>query len=507
MNDATLIATLSAPPNGELASLPPAVRWLEVRADLVGDLDADGLRDRFPGELVYSLRSRAEGGAFDGTPEERRRRLLAASRRWDVVELEAERDLEPELLAAVPPARRLVSWHGPAAGVDELRRRWERMATVEARLYRLAPAAASPEEALAPLLLLSGLGRRDVLAFATGAAGAWTRVLAPRLGAPVVCGRLVADGGGEPSVAQLVSDYGLPVLPPVRDLFGIVGRSTVKSLSPRLHNAAYRALGIEALYLPFPAEGFGSFWPGVVAGLDRLGWPLRGLTVTSPYKEEALALAGEASPLARQAGAANTLLRHNGSWRADTADAEGVVRALENRRIPVAGLRAAVVGCGGAGRAAAAGLQRAGAEVTLVNRGAERGRYAARLLGLPFVPLAEWSPAGFALVVHATPLATETPFETGELRQGTVVVELVYGARPTPLMAAVRARGGVAIDGREVLLVEARRQFQMMTGRSMPAGPARALIGTAEGGTAEDGERARIPAVNIPAAKDVRFPA
>jgi len=477
MPDATLIATLSAPPNGELSSLSSAVRWLEVRADLVGDLDPEGLRDRFPGELVYSLRSRAEGGAFEGEAEERRRRLLAAAGRWDVVELEAERDLEPELLAAVPPSRRLVSWHGEAVGLEGLRQRWERMAGVPARLYRLAPAASGPEEALVPLRLLSGLGRRDVLAFATGPAGAWTRLLAPRLGAPVVCGRLEDDGMGEPTVAQLVSDYGLPALPPLRELFGIVGRSAGRSLSPRLHNAAYRALGVEALYLPFLAEGFSSFWREV-AGLDQLGWPLRGLTVTSPHKEEALALAGEASPLARQAGAANTLLRHNGSWRADTADAEGVVAALGHRGIPLAGKKAAVVGCGGAGRAAAAGLQGAGADVTLVNRGAERGSYAARLLGLPFVPLADWSPAGFPLIVHATPLATDPPFEIGELRQGTVVVELVYGAAPTPLVQAVRAGGGVAIDGREVLLVEARRQFHMMTGRSMPAGPARALIGS-----------------------------
>ena len=478
MTDATLIATLTAPPNGELSSLPAGVRVLEVRADLLGDVDPDGLRQRFGGELVYSLRSKAEGGAFEGPPEERRRRLVAAARRWDLVELEAERDLDPEVLAAVPPGRRLVSWHGPAVGLAGLRERWERASSVEARLYRLAPAASRPEEALVPLRFLRGLGaRRDVLAFATGPAGTWTRVLAPRLGAPVACGGLTSNGTGEPTVAQLASDYGLPGLPPVRELFGIVGRSAGKSLSPRLHNAAYRALGVEALYLPFPVEGFAGFWREVVAGLEGLGWPLRGLTVTSPHKEAALALAEDASALARESGGANTLLRENGGWRADTADAEGVVAALGNRGVPLAGRRVAVVGCGGAGRAAAAGLQRAGAEVTLVNRGAERGAYAARLLGLPLVPLADFSPAGFPLIVHATPLVDEAPFPLAELGRGTVVVDLVYGARATPLVEAAQAGGGVAIDGREVLLVEARRQFRMMTGRSMPAGEAQALIG------------------------------
>ncbi|HEV2853843.1 MAG TPA: type I 3-dehydroquinate dehydratase [Thermoanaerobaculia bacterium] len=478
MTDATLIVTLTAPPNGELSSLPAAVRALEVRADLLGDVDPDGLRQRFAGELIYSLRSRAEGGAFEGSPEERRRRLAGAARRFDMVELGAD-DLEPEVLAAVPPGRRLVSWHGPSPGLEGLRERWARLSSVEARLYRLAPEASRPEEALAPLRFLSGLGkRRDVLAFATGPAGTWTRVLAPRLGAPVACGGLTGNGSGDPTVAQLVADYGLPALAPIRELFGIVGRTAGRSLSPRLHNAAYRALGVEALYLPFPVEGFAGFWQEVVTGLDGLGWPLRGLTVTSPHKEAALALAGEASPLARQSGGANTLLRHDGCWRADTADADGVVKALERRRVPLAGMKAAVVGCGGAGRAAAAGLQRAGADVTLVNRGAERGAYAARLLGLPFIPLSELRARDFPLVVHATPLTAESPFPVEDLREGGVVVELVYGPAPTPLMTAARARGSVAIDGREVLLVEARRQFRMMTGRSMPAGPARALIGS-----------------------------
>jgi 3-dehydroquinate dehydratase/shikimate dehydrogenase len=128
----------------------------------------------------------------------------------------------------------------------------------------------------------------------------------------------------------------------------------------------------------------------------------------------------------------------------------------------------AVVGCGGAGRAVAAGLRAAGAEVTLVNRGIERGHFAAELLGLPFVPLARFSAREFPLVVHATSLQHEPPFPVESLDDGAVVVELVYGSAPTPLMTAAAARGGLAIDGREVLLVEAQRQFQMMTGLSMP---------------------------------------
>jgi 3-dehydroquinate dehydratase/shikimate dehydrogenase len=467
MNDARLIATLCSPPNGELGALRLAVSGLEVRADLAGDLDADWLRDRFAGELAYSLRGRAEGGAFEGPPDERRRRLAAAARGFDLVEV-GEGDLD--LLDGIPPHRRLASWSGAVADAGGLREAWERLSRVPARLYRLAVGTPRPGDVLALLRSLHDQGRRDVTAFATGPAGTWTRVLAPRLGVPVAFGSL--NGAGEPgelTVAQLAADYGLPALPPLERVFGIAGRAVSRSLSPRLHNAAYRELGLPALYLPFQVDGFAPFWRAAEAGLEELGWPLRGLTVASPYKEEALRLASEVSSLARQAGSANTLLRRRGAWRADTADAQGVVSALLQRRIPLAGREVAVVGCGGAGRAAAAGLLRAGARVTLVNRGPDRGGFASRLLGTPFVPLSEFRAGDFSLVVHATPLAAESPFPVADLGRGTVVVELVYGPAPTPLMLATAAGGGIAIDGREVLGVEVRRQFRLMTGRRMPA--------------------------------------
>ena len=488
MRQATLIATLSSPPSPsgeEIASLPASVGWLEVLADRVVGIDPDWLRGRFRGQLLYSLRSRAEGGCYDGDNRERAALLTAAARRWDLVELET-RDLGGDAAVRVPKERRVLSWHGTAADLGELRPRWQRLAAAEARLVRLVPAAREPAEGLAPLRLLREAGRDDLLAYASGPAGWWSRLLAPRLGAPFVVAA-VREEAGEPAVARLVRDYGLPDLPPLAELYGIVGRGAVKSLSPRLHNSAYRSLDLPALYLPFPAASFDSFWGELADGaLADLGWPLRGLTITSPHKEEAVAAAGEASAIARQAGAANTLLRQGAAWLADTADAEGVLAALEARGVEVGGRQVAVVGCGGAGRAAAAGLQRAGGRVTLVNRSPERGLYASQLLGLPFVPLARFDPRPFSLLVHATPLVEEPPFAVSSLEPGTVVVELAYGTASSSLMAAASGGGGIAIDGREVLLIEARRQFEMMTGRRMPAGPARKLIGGA-------GARASIP--------------
>jgi 3-dehydroquinate dehydratase/shikimate dehydrogenase len=493
---ATLVATLTAAPSApsptEAAELAAAT-WLEVRADLAPDLDAAELRRRFPGKpLLFTLRSRAEGGAFEGTAERRRRRILDAAPGFDLIDLEAERDLAPEILAAIAPERRIVSWHGPATDAGGLAARFARMAAVPARLYKLVPAAAQAGDELAPLLFLHSLRRGDVAAFASGAAGAWTRLIAPRLGAPVVYGAVGRTAGapGQIPLARLVEDYGLPELLPVAALYGIVGNPVAHSLSPRLHNGAYRALGLPALYLPFHAAAFGEFWLEVVESgvLETLGLPLRGLSVTSPFKAAALAVAGAESPRAGRIGAANTLVCQDGVWEAESTDPEGVVLPLRARGIDPAGRRAAVVGAGGAGRSAALGLAQAGAAVTIVNRGAERGERAAADLHLPFLPLDRFDPAVFDILVNATSLgrapADPLPFAVDALRRGVTVVDLVYDAdraEPTRLLAAAAAQGAEIVGGREVLLSQALGQFRMMTGREMPAELAHRLLGIPPG--------------------------
>lgn len=460
-----------------LRALAGRVGCLEVRADLVGDLEPDQLRRHFDGELVYSLRGAGQGGAFQGGREERHARLAAAAAHYDLVDLEPD-DLVPHLLARIPSQARRISWHGPATGTGELRATLTRMLAARARLYLVAPATTRPEHALAPLLLLKEFGRSDLTAFGTGTAGTWSRLLAPWLGAPVVYARLdsVADVG-VPTVDQLVRDYGFPRLRPLKTLYGIVGRSVSRSLSPRLHNAAYRDLDLPALYLPFQVEDFTPFWREVVEqGLTTLGVPMRGATVVAPHKEAALRMADTRGASANASGSANSLVRSDGCWHAETSNSPAVTTAFARAGVSVAGRPVAVVGCGGAGRAAAVALRQAGAAPTLVNRGRERGRYAADLLGLPFVPLADFDPGEFTVVVHATTLADRVPFRVSALPTGSTVLDMVYGPQDTALVAAARSREHLVIDGWDVLLADAASQFRLMTGREMPAEHTRTLL-------------------------------
>ena len=109
----------------------------------------------------------------------------------------------------------------------------------------------------------------------------------------------------------------------------------------------------------------------------------------------------------------------------------------------------------------------------------ERGEHAAALLGLPYIPLREFDAEGYDIVVNATPVGRDTdevPFKLERLNDDAVVIDLVYGSRPTPLVGTTRGRRQIAIDGRDVLVTQVRRQFQLMTGKEMSTALAREIL-------------------------------
>lgn len=480
MADAILVATLETtrlPVEAQLALMPASVSWVEVRGDRVGDLEPAAWRRAFAGQWLYTL---------GGPAPARRHRLRRAAERYDLVTLESPHDLRPEVLDAVPPERRLLLWRGPAHDLADLRAHFDAMAAVPARCYKLVVEARDVTDGLLPLQLLQALGRDDVVAYADGSPGFWSRMLAPYLGAPFVFGTLadVPAEASEPALSRLIQDYGLPALPPLEAVYGIVGHPVAHSLSPRMHNAAYRQHGLPARYVPFETYAFDRFWAGLVESraLEALGWPLRGLTVVSPFKEMAQQMPLVHSPETERSCSSNLFIRQNGRWHAETTDPIGALQPLRDRGVQVAGAQAAIVGCGGSGRAIAAALDQAGARVTLVNRSPARGEAAEAMLGLPFVPLADFSAERFDVVVNATPVGRdgqEPPFPAETLAPHAAVIDLVYGTKPTPLVARAHAQGQVVIEGRDVLLVQVRRQFGLMTGHEMPEAAARATIGFA----------------------------
>ena len=468
----SLIATLLEPPSpdgAELTALLDAVDVLEVRADLVGDIDPDWLRSRFKGRLLYAFRTKNESSL--NRPE----RLQNAVRYYDQVELEIDTDISEDLLRSIPAEKRLLSWYGRVNDLQQLNDRFAQLSSIPASTYKIVTKAETIAEEFLPLSLLKSLNRTDTIAFSNGPLGFWNRLLALHLGAPAIFG-LVSGGSAvdmEPAIGKLIADYGLPEVSPAKELFAIIGNPIFHSLSPRLHNASYRATNHQALFVPLRVDSFGEFWREFVTSrrLDEFGMPINGMTVASPHKEEAVLTAKMVSSMVQQTEATNILVRNNGWWTADTTDPDVVYTASRDRDLSVKEKRAAVIGCGGAGRAIAAALVQSGAGVTLINRGAERGEHAAALLGLPYIPLRDFDAESYDIVVNATPVGRDTdevPFELDQLSDDAVVIDLVYGSRPTPLVGTTRARQQLAIDGRDVLVTQVSHQFRLMTGKEMP---------------------------------------
>src|SRR4029079_7775533 len=275
------------------------------------------------------------------------------------------RDLTPRALKRVPAEQRVVVDRNVSANVGELLARAAQLVQTPARLYVLAPRARTHADAIAVVTALHRLQRRDVLMFAEGVIGMWTRVVAPLLGAPFVFasndGDVSADG--VPTIEQLMVDYGYPELREARELFGIAGDPVYSSLSPRLHNAAFRAIVRPALYVPFHVPHFAEFWSSIVesGALEEAGLPIGALCVVSPHKQIALKATPSRTSIVQKAQSTNFFVREGGEWTADTTDPAGIILALRERGVDPAGHKAAVVGCGGSGRAVAAALEQAGA--------------------------------------------------------------------------------------------------------------------------------------------------
>lgn len=225
-----------------------------------------------------------------------------------------------------------------------------------------------------------------------------------------------------------------------------------------MHRAAYAELGIDAIYqrLPLPPALFDD----TVRALPESGF--RGINVTIPHKEAALAIADEASDSATAIGAANTLSFEGGRIRAENTDAPGLIAALDRE---LSGITALVLGAGGTGRAAAWALKNAGAEVVIWNRTTERAELLAEDLELR-VHVADHPmeiDLGMNIVVNCTSLgmdgSDEQVIDFVSIHPQMTVVDFVYGDRPTAYVKWAREVGCDTIDGKDLLARQGALSF------------------------------------------------
>jgi shikimate dehydrogenase/3-dehydroquinate dehydratase type I len=491
---ATYVPTAGGDPADELRHPPEGATTVELRADLVAaGHDLARLVGSSPLPVIVTLRSRAEGGDGPDDRAERRRFFeRAAALPAAFFDLEAARDRD--LVGTVIPADRTVlSSHFPDGVPADLEERAAAMLAVGSRLVKLVPAAKSLGDAAAVLRLAQALGRggareRRAVVFATGAAGRATRILGPLFGAPLAYTawaagrRAVRDQYLPGELSRLIGHLsGRP-----RRLFAVLGAPVAGSLSPLVHAAAYRALGLPNVFVPLEvsdsAELAALLVPAGESWLDDLGLPPGGFAVTMPWKGEAARRCTVVAPRASRAGAVNTALPRAGKVLGDCTDIDGITRVLLEEGVEIGAARALVLGAGGAAGAAVVALQLAGAEVAIAARDHERASVAARRLG---VTAAEPEAVDRVdVVVNATPAGADgagSPWlERVRMAAGGVVVDLPYGDAPTFLEQLAGRRGWRYVGGREVLLFQAVSQFAAMVGVAPPVRAMAAALGLEE---------------------------
>ena len=265
-------------------------------------------------------------------------------------------------------------------------------------------------------------------------------------------------------------------------LAGIAGNPVAHSLSPVIHNAWLAAGDIDGAYVPFAPADAAAFEALVAAGRAGL---IMGLNVTAPFKEQAFALADEATAAARLTGSANILQFVDGRVLADSSDGVGLMRGLKEQApdLDVRGQPVVVLGAGGAARAGSGALVEAGAAVRIVNRSRDRAEALAADLG-PSVRVMEAAEAlnGAALVINALSVPPALDFD--RVPPETVVMDMTYKPLDTPFLKTARARGLKTVDGLSMLIGQAAPSFEALFRLPPPPLDLRALLTAHLGETA-----------------------
>jgi len=414
-----------------------------------------------PGELCDLLHDAAEAGA----------RFVDVD--WE---------LALELGEVKAPCHRIVSRHLLDATPDDLEAVHEEVKAVlgEGDVTKIVTHAASCEDGLRLLRWLATT--KGVVAFCSGAAGSFTRLLAPIFGSPFTyCASadLSGESTGEPTAPGQwrVNDF-LAALPPggisqETAIFGVVGRPIAHSLSPRVQGMAFKAAKLDAVYVAFE--------PRDLEGFLRLAEApnFRGFSVTAPFKLDAFRLSAGHDEASRRTRAVNTLVRERSGWKGANTDVAAVRETLAQafhfharspgRPVALAAAHALVLGAGGAARAAVHALRSLDARVTVAGRSEAKARALAQELGCEHAAWSAIPSLAHDVLVNTTPVGSAAlepgalPLPAEWIRPGSLVLDAVYRPIKTALLGAAHARGCTAVPGAEWFVRQAALQFRLFT--------------------------------------------
>lgn len=453
-------------------------RLIELRLDFLAKApDFKRLLETKPCPLVASVRRPPDGGRWAGTEDERQmllRQAIVAGFDWVDLEMDVADDIR-----RFKNVKRIVSYHNLRETPANLEAIYEQMCGQDPDVVKVAVTAQNPADNLRVLKLYENAPVPTV-AFCMGDLGVPSRILALKYGAPFTYAAFNKERGIAPGILSfddMRQVYPLEHLDGQTAVFGVIGDPVAHSLSPLLHNAGYRQLGLNAVYLPFrvPRGDLANF----LQEFEQI--PVLGYSVTIPHKEGAAAAAWRRDPISSASQAANTLLREEDGFTAYNTDASAAIESLLANMPPSAdggpttlhSRAVLLLGAGGVARALAYGLMREGALVAIANRTPDRGLKLAEEAGCRAV---EWEARNNTIseiVINCTPVGMtpnvdDMPIHRSYLKPGLIVFDTVYTPEQTLLIKEAKQRGCHVITGVDMFVRQAAQQFKRFTGHDAP---------------------------------------
>ncbi len=469
------------------------VDMVELRADYLDPGELFHIR-AFPEKAgipaILTVRRRSDGGRFDLGEGVRlvifARGLAFADsdqrKNFAYVDIEYDFHIPSIQEAARTFGTRIIrSKHCMDGMPDDIDKVWRDLSARPYEIPKLAVNARGLDDVDSVFRLFEGSAAKvERVVVSMGEYGFCTRVLARRLGSMLVYASASGDGLEPPAPGQLepsslLDTYRVREYAPDWSLYGILGGpAVIHSQSPTIHNEGFTGLGLNSLYLPFPADDVDPF----MALAKRLD--VQGFSITVPFKEKILQRLSRRSAEVDAIGACNTAIRDGSGWVGYNTDAYGF--SADVRRFlgveSLEGVRTTIVGAGGAAKAVAYALKSLGAKACVINRSMSKAKHLAETYGFEWSGMTERAADLMErhndLIVQTTSVGLEgcedgDPIDWYEFNGHEALYETIYTPPETQVMHRARAAGCRVSNGLGMLQSQAEAQFSLFTGKDYPS--------------------------------------
>jgi 3-dehydroquinate dehydratase / shikimate dehydrogenase len=453
--------------------------------------------------VIATCRRAVNGGKFKGSAASQLEILTkAASAGFQLVDIELQ---SVEILKAAALAELkdrvgvILSFHD-FKGTRKLEGTFADMKQFPADFYKVVSTATTLYDNVHMMKFLQAHSAQfEMVGLSMGEQGIISRVLGVRAGSIFTFGsatRGEETAPGQATAAELRDIYRIEMVDAATQVYGVAGDPIAHSMSPIMMNTAFRRETVNAVYLALHAKTL----KDLLACTNDI--PIRGLSVTMPYKTTIIDALSNSDPLTRQIGACNTVVRgQDGKLYGFNTDVGGIVAPLE-QRLNLQGAKVLLVGAGGVARAAAFGLKNKGAEVFITNRTTEKAQALARQAKAKYIKKTELIKSTFDVIINATPLGMganrQSPLDEKELNT-KFLFDLVYVPAETRLVKMARTRDIEIIPGLEMFVQQGARQFEIWTGKPAPVAEMAFVVSRAlerMGSNGSQQEEAPTPAPN-----------